>query len=60
LKKGDTICIEGPTTGEEVLVLEDFLVNKTSQDIAKNGDKVTFKTNFRIRKSDEVYKIVKI
>ena len=60
LKKGDTVCIEGPTTGEEILTLEDFLVNKTSQEVAIIGDKVTFKTNFRIRKSDELYKIINI
>lgn len=58
LKKGDTIVIQGPTTGEETLILNDFLVNKLDSGLAKSGDKVTFKTDFRIRKSDELYKII--
>jgi|LakMenE01Jun11ns_1017448.scaffolds.fasta_scaffold9954758_3 UPF0176 protein len=60
LKKGDTIVIEGPTTGIETLILNEFLVNKAALDTANTGDKVTFKTSFRIRKSDELYKIVSI
>jgi UPF0176 protein len=60
LKKGDTIVIEGPTTGSQTLVLENFLVNKEDLGLAKSGDKITFITDFRIRKSDELYKIIKL
>lgn len=60
LKKGDTIVIEGPTTGTQTLVLENFLVNKEDLGLAKSGDKITFITDFRIRKSDELYKIIKL
>jgi len=60
LKKGDTIVIEGPTTGTQKLILDIFHVNKEAVEVAIPGDKVTFKTDFRIRKSDEFYKIINL
>lgn len=60
LKKGDTIIIEGPTTGFETLILNDFLVNQEDLGLAKSGDKITFKVDFRIRKSDELYKLISV
>lgn len=58
IKKGDKILITGPSTGAQELILEDFLVNDAASDKATKGDSCTFKTPFRIRLSDKMYKIV--
>lgn len=58
LKKGDSILIKGPTTGEQTLVLNDFFVNGKIAEIATINDKITFKTAFRVRLSDKLYKII--
>lgn len=59
LSLGDTILITGPTTGVKEMVLDEMLVNDQNIGTAKKGDSITFKTDFRIRLSDKIYKIVK-
>lgn len=58
LKVGDQILVTGPTTGVQELVLDNMLVNDLELNEAKKGDSVTFKTLFRVRPSDKLYKIV--
>lgn len=58
LNVGDKIVISGPTTGNEVLILDKMLVNGNENTIAKTGDKVTFAVPFRVRLSDKLYKII--
>ncbi len=59
LAVGDTILITGPTTGAQEMELKEMYVNETAASTAKKGDEVTVKLDFRIRKSDKLYKIVK-
>lgn len=58
IKLGDTILITGPTTGVEEFELTEMMVNDERLDIAQKGDSCTIPTNFRIRPSDKLYKIV--
>ena len=58
LNVGDKVMISGPTTGNEVMILEKMLVNGNETNVAKAGDKVTFTLPFRIRLSDKLYKII--
>ena len=58
LNLGDKILIFGPTTGNQELILDKFLVNGLESPTAKVGDKVTFEVPFRIRLSDKLFKIV--
>lgn len=56
---GDTILIQGPTTGSQEMVLEAMRVDeKPDAEKATKSDLVTFKTNFKVRPSDKLYKIV--
>jgi UPF0176 protein len=59
LKSGDTVLIQGPTTGEKQLIVEKLFVNGQEGTVAKEGDKVTFSVPFKVRASDKLYKIVK-
>jgi len=59
IKLGDTILITGPTTGVQELELTEMMVNDEHLSIAEKGDSCTIPTNFRIRPSDKLYKIVK-
>lgn len=57
---GDTILIQGPTTGSQEMVIKGMQVEaKEDTKTAKKSDVITFKTNFRVRPSDKLYKIVK-
>ncbi|WP_106793282.1 peptidase U32 family protein [Aquimarina sp. Aq78] len=58
IKLGDTILITGPTTGVEEFELKEMMVNDERLDTAQKGDSCTIPTNFRIRPSDKLYKIV--
>ena len=58
LNSGDKLLISGPTTGNEELILTKMLVNGKEEICAKIGDKVTFEIPFRIRLSDNLYKIL--
>ena len=58
IKRGDKRLITGPTTGVQELILEDMYVNDQLSESAKKGDSCTFRTEFRTRPSDKLYKIV--
>jgi UPF0176 protein len=58
IKVGDKIMIKGSTTGEQQLILEEIFVNEIASEKAVSGDTCTFKVPFRIRLSDNVYKIL--
>lgn len=58
IKRGDKLLITGPTTGVQELILEDMYVNDQLSENAKKGDSCTFRTEFRTRPSDKLYKIV--
>lgn len=56
---GDRVLIQGPTTGSQEMVLEAMQVDQKPGDLkASKSDIITFKTDFRIRPSDKMYKIV--
>jgi len=59
LKVGDTILITGPTTGAKEMEVTEMFVNDQKGTIAKKGDSVTLKLDFRVRQADKLYKIVK-
>ena len=52
------MLITGPTTGVKEFELEDMMVNDERIQVAKKGDSCTFRTDFRVRLSDKLYKIV--
>jgi putative protease len=60
LKLGDKILVTGPTTGAKETVIEEMFVNDAQGDLAKKGDHVTIRLDFRIRPSDKLYKIVAV
>ncbi len=61
LSIGDKVLIQGPTTGSQEMVIEAMQVDqKEGATKASKSDVVTFKTDFRIRPSDKLYKIVKV
>jgi putative protease len=56
---GDKILIQGPTTGSQEMEISEMLIDvKGKQKTAVKSDIVTFKTDFRIRPSDKLYKVV--
>ena len=56
---GDRVLIQGPTTGSQEMVLESMRVDeKLDSEKASKSDVVTFKTEFKVRPSDKLYKIV--
>ncbi|MEC4113639.1 oxygen-dependent tRNA uridine(34) hydroxylase TrhO [Myroides pelagicus] len=55
---GDKIAIVGPTTGDERLTIEKMMVNGAEVSVANKGDKMTMELSFRIRKNDQLYKII--
>ncbi|MDM1406068.1 rhodanese-related sulfurtransferase [Myroides sp. DF42-4-2] len=55
---GDKLAIVGPTTGDERLVLEKMLVNGQEVTVANVGDRMTMELNFRVRKNDQLFKIL--
>jgi len=61
LNIGDKVLIQGPTTGSQEMVIEHMMVDgKEGATKASKSDVVTFKTEFRVRPSDKLYKIVKV
>ena len=58
LKPGDKILIQGPSTGSQEMILENFMVDDKQAEKAVKGDVVTFPIDFRIRLSDKLYKVV--
>jgi len=59
LAVGDKILITGPNTGAQEMQLKEMFVNDVPSQKAVKGDEVTIKLDFRIRRSDKLYKIVK-
>ena len=61
LTVGDRVLIQGPTTGSQEMLLEAMRVDqKPEAEKATKSDVVTFKTNFKVRTSDKLYKIVTV
>ena len=61
LNIGDKVLIQGPTTGSQEIVIEHMMVDgKEGATTASKSDVVTFKTEFRVRPSDKLYKVVKV
>ena len=59
LTVGDKVLIQGPTTGSQEMVVETMQVDeKPDSEKAIKSDVITFKTDFRVRPSDKLYKIV--
>ena len=58
LNLGDTILVSGPTTGNEQLIVEKMFVNGTESNVAKAGYKITIILPFRVRLSDQLFKIL--
>lgn len=59
LNVGDKVLIQGPTTGSREMVVESMLVDqKPDAETATKADVITFKTDFRVRPSDKLYKVV--
>ncbi len=59
LAVGDKILITGPNTGAQEMELKEMFVNDAPSEKATKGDEITIKLDFRIRRSDKLYKIVK-
>ncbi|NAW52052.1 U32 family peptidase [Elizabethkingia argentiflava] len=61
LNVGDSVLIQGPTTGSQEMVVESMrVVDKIDANKATKADVITFKTDFRVRPSDKLYKIVSV
>jgi len=59
LNIGDKVLVQGPTTGSQEMIIEQMLVDKKDNARkASKSDVITFKTNFRVRPSDKLYKII--
>lgn len=57
LNVGDKIMVKGPTTGEQILTVDEIFVNDTAAAQAQPGDSVSLKLGFRTRLSDKIYKL---
>ena len=57
LKVGDRIRIKGHSTDMD-LVVSSMQINNVSVPLAKAGDSIGIKVNDRVRKGDDVYKVV--
>ncbi|MDO5509612.1 MAG: peptidase U32 family protein [Weeksellaceae bacterium] len=58
LSVGDTILIQGPTTGSQEMQINEFMVDDLQSEKATKGDVITFPVDFRVRPSDKLYKVV--
>jgi U32 family peptidase len=57
LQVGDRIQIKGHSTDME-LVVSSMQINNINVPLAKAGDSIGIKVNDRVRKGDDVYKVV--
>lgn len=56
---GHKILVQGPTTGSQEMVIEEMRVDKKEgARKAEKSDVITIKTDFKVRPSDKLYKIV--
>lgn len=59
LNEGDRVLIQGPTTGSQEVKVNGMQVDeKPGETKAVKGEIITFRTDFRVRPSDKLYKIV--
>lgn len=58
LSVGDKVLISGSTTGEQTFEITQLFANGNACQTAIVGDQVTFEIPFRIRLSDQLYKIL--
>jgi len=58
LKPGDRILITGPSLGVKELVINQMYVNDAPGEIARKGDIMSLKLDFKIRPSDKLFKLV--
>ncbi|MBF6609370.1 MAG: rhodanese-related sulfurtransferase [Flavobacterium sp.] len=57
IKIGDKVLISGPTTGEQLVTVDELFVGDQPANTASAGDNFSLKLPFRIRLSDKLYKI---
>lgn len=55
---GDKILVTGPTTGAKEMVIESMMVDNQVAETAVRGQEVTMPTDFVVRPSDKLYKLV--
>ncbi len=55
---GDKILIQGPTTGSQEMVMQTMMVDDVAAEKAVKSNIITFPTEFRVRPSDKLYKLV--
>ncbi|MGA9590067.1 MAG: peptidase U32 family protein [Salegentibacter sp.] len=58
IKVGDKLLVTGPTTGAKEFDLNEMMVSDERSEKAQKGDSCTIPLDFRIRLSDNLYKIV--
>jgi len=58
LKPGDKILITGPSLGAKELVIGEMYVNDAPGTVAKRGDIMALKLDYKIRPSDKLFKLV--
>ena len=58
LKVGEKILITGPTTGAVFATVDEIRVDLQPVEVAKKGDRCSFKVSEKIRPSDKLYKLV--
>lgn len=59
LSIGDTILVQGPTTGSQQMRIDDMRIHQRENNgVAVKNDTITIKTPFKVRPSDKLYKIV--
>jgi len=58
LKVGDSILIQGPTTGNVDAEITELMVDEKFVDSAKKGEECSFKLDSVIRTTDKLYKVV--
>ena len=59
LKKGDNVFIQGPTTGHYELIAKEMKDDDGFTDSASKGAVIGLKVDRKVRKNDQVYKVVK-
>lgn len=55
---GDKILVTGPTTGAKEMIIESMMVDDQAAETAVRGQEVTMPTDFVVRPSDKLYKLV--
>lgn len=58
LKVGDEITISGPTTGVVQTTVTEIRVDLDAVEEAKKGERISIKTDTKIRRADKLYKMV--